>query len=123
MSEFKCPLLNQHGDADKLCTLAGSQLLQEKASSSDKTLTVRQHKSGFVDRNKGRRISSQSHGARVAGLIMINDGCIDHSLFSVRVHNRPCNYQISMFTMCISQVQNMRIETAYIITATYLYSV
>ena len=48
MSEFKCPLLNQHGDADKLCTLAGSQLLQDKASSTDKTLLVRKHKRAFI---------------------------------------------------------------------------
>lgn len=40
MSEVQCPLLNLHGDADKLCTLDGSQLLQDKASSKDKTLKV-----------------------------------------------------------------------------------
>ena len=40
MSELQCPLLNLHGDADKLTTLEGSQLLQDKAGSKDKTLKV-----------------------------------------------------------------------------------
>ncbi|KAK2175997.1 hypothetical protein NP493_693g00014 [Ridgeia piscesae] len=40
MSEIQCPLLNLHGDADKLTTLEGSQLLQDKAGSKDKTLKV-----------------------------------------------------------------------------------
>ena len=40
MAELQCPLLNLHGDADKLTTLEGSQLLQDKAGSKDKTLKV-----------------------------------------------------------------------------------
>ena len=48
MSEIQCPLLNLHGDADKLTTLEGSQLLQDKAGSKDKTLKVHKVTKFFI---------------------------------------------------------------------------
>ena len=41
MSEIQLPFYVVHGDEDALCELSGSKLLNEKASSQDKTLQVR----------------------------------------------------------------------------------
>ena len=40
MSEVHYPYIIQHGDVDKLTNVEGSKLMQEKAASNDKTLTV-----------------------------------------------------------------------------------
>ena len=47
MPEIKLPFLILHGDEDKLCLIDGSTIMQEKARSQDKTLSVSCH--CFVD--------------------------------------------------------------------------
>ena len=42
LGEIKLPLYVVHGDTDALCELSGAKLLHEKATSSDKTLEVKQ---------------------------------------------------------------------------------
>ena len=43
LGEIKLPFYVVHGDTDALCELSGAKLLHEKATSSDKTLEVRNH--------------------------------------------------------------------------------
>lgn len=47
MENFSVPLLLQHGDADRVCTLAGSKKFIQLASSTDKDLIV--YKNGAHD--------------------------------------------------------------------------
>ena len=40
VAEIKIPIINFHGSGDAICELKGSQILQEKAQSTDKMLHV-----------------------------------------------------------------------------------